>query len=600
MLSVTSDRLDYGVLLHAPDGYKLDLGIATTYSLDLETLVAASLALSFNETLEEQISGERLALLEALDQLQSRLLVFYQEGSLKVPANFNRLFTLLEPLLVPSRAMDGPDGAFASFHPKIWLLRFASDERKVPVRLRLIVLSRNLTFDRSWDVAIALDGQVEPHAAGAEPRLVRFLHSLSDAEEYRANIASMCESLQSVRWDKPSPFDELSILPGLAQAFGSDAMTPFHLEGKLDELLIVSPFVDADRTSLLQELAVRTIGKKTLISRADTLDAIGAESLHGWEVKSVSRSVVDGEERLHRDNPSHQDLHAKLVVARIAQRTIWHVGSANMTNAAFGKPAKNVSPRNRELMLRMVGANSKLGPQTLLDQWEKTGVFVDHTFSEGTSTGAESNPTFRRTVFALTSATWSIHAQQGTDDSYSVELTVSPLPQLPAGYRVRVGLLCRQAFKELAPSLRWDKLKLTDVSAFVPIEVSSDSDGLSKTFAIQASFKFDLLERRKGAVFRETVDSSKKLLDYLTLLLDSGATKSKWFCADGDGTNVDIFEISGNGGLYEQLLRAAARAPERLTRTLSVFERIHREGVETPPGLEELLRGFAKYSEVLK
>jgi len=119
MLSVTSDRLDYGELLQAPAGYKLNLGIATTFSLDLETLVAASLALNLSKTLEDDISGERLALLESLDQLQGRLLVFYQEGNVKVPKNFNRLFTLLEPLLVPSVALQGPKGALASFHPTI-------------------------------------------------------------------------------------------------------------------------------------------------------------------------------------------------------------------------------------------------------------------------------------------------------------------------------------------------------------------------------------------------------------------------------------------------------------------------------------------------
>ena len=62
MLNVTSDRLDYGELLHSPAGYGLDLGIATTFSLDLEALVAASLALNLDQTLEGDLSGERLGL----------------------------------------------------------------------------------------------------------------------------------------------------------------------------------------------------------------------------------------------------------------------------------------------------------------------------------------------------------------------------------------------------------------------------------------------------------------------------------------------------------------------------------------------------------
>ncbi len=598
MLNVTADRLDYGELLHSPAGYRLDLGIATTFSLDLEALVAASIALNLDQTLEGDLSGERLALLESLDQMQERLLVFYQEGNVKVPKTFNRLFTMLEPLLVPSAAMAGAAGAFASFHPKIWLLRFTPQNTNKPVLLRLVVLSRNLTFDRSWDIAVAIDGEAVKLGGNSDPRLDAFLRSLTDIEEHAESITSMCNTLKVVKWNEPALFNELSILPGIALTSENTAMTPIDLEGKIDELLVVSPFVDADAASLLQDLGRRTKGKKTLISRSDTLDAIGEAILEGWEVKSVSKLIVDGEERLHKDEPLQQDLHAKLVVAKTSLGAVWHVGSANMTNAAFGQPSKRVPPRNRELMLRLVGSNAKVGPQKLLDEWAKTKVFAEHIFSNNVIVPAEANPDFRKAIYALTSASWSIHAEQVSEDSYLVELTVSPLPKLPTGYQVKVGLLCRQATKELAATLRWKKVRLTDISAFVPIEITSVADKLSKTFAIQASFSVDLLETRKRAVFLETVDSGEKLLNYLTLLLDTGASKAKWLRADGDGSEIDIFGLGGNGGLYEQLLRAAARAPHRLGRALTVFERLHNKGVQTPPGLEELFKGFAIFSEV--
>lgn len=157
MLRLDTDRLDYGNQLRSPPGYTLHSAITTTFSLDLETLAAVSLALTLDQTLEKEeegeLSGERVALLESIDQLQGRLMVFYQRGNIKVPDKFNRLFTLLEPLLVPVMALEGADGAFASFHPKIWLLRFTALDEDGEDRWRLLVLSRNLTFDRSWDLA---------------------------------------------------------------------------------------------------------------------------------------------------------------------------------------------------------------------------------------------------------------------------------------------------------------------------------------------------------------------------------------------------------------------------------------------------------------
>lgn len=598
MLNLKSDRLDYGEQLQPPAGYRLDLGVATTFSLDLEALVAASLALNLDQTLEGDLSGERLAPLESLDQLQDRLLVFYQRGNIKIPNNFNRLFTLLEPLLVPSVALDGPQGAFASFHPKVWLLRFKPQDGRKPLLLRLLVLSRNLTFDRSWDIAVALEGKAVSRGGNSDPRLIDFLRTLSPNDAHVEHIESMCATLKAVEWTLPSGFEELSMLPGFADQEHIAGSTPLELDGGLDELLIVSPFVDADPKSLLQELAAHTRGIKTLISRADTLDAIGEDALDGWAVQSLSELVVDGEERLQREQPATQELHAKLIVAKTGSKAVWHVGSANMTNAAFGQPSRNVLPRNREFMLRLVGKNSKVGPAKLLEEWAGTGVFQQHAFKESTGAPPESNQILRQLVYKLTSATWSIYVKQTSDDHFSVELTVSSLPQPPEDYSVTVELLCRSSKKPLAPLVVWETVVLKDISAFIAVEIASEVHGVSQRFVVQAAFSIDLMEARKRAIFIEVVGSGEKLLRYLTLLLDANASKTHWFRADGDGTGGDIFGLEGRGALYEQLLRAASRAPERLTRALKVFTRLQEEGVELPRGLEELFAGFTDFSEV--
>ncbi|MDI4633203.1 hypothetical protein J7U46_09110 [Pelomonas sp. V22] len=255
MLNLHSQRLDYGEQLRAFDGYELDLGVATTFSLDLETLVAASLSLGLDLTLEGDLRGERLAFLECLDKLQKRLLVFYQRGNLKVPENFNRLFSLLEPLLVPTVALPAVDSkaAFASFHPKVWLLRFTPLEAGLPVRMRLLVLSRNLTFDRSWDIGVCIDGVVTQKTTNVNAKLVAFFNALCSNNAHQQVIDSLCASLSSVQWDNPERFSEMEMLPGRPSIGGAPAAVPLDLEGRIDELLVVSPFVDADKHSLLVE-----------------------------------------------------------------------------------------------------------------------------------------------------------------------------------------------------------------------------------------------------------------------------------------------------------------------------------------------------------
>jgi len=52
MLKPNDNRIDYGEELNAPDKYELDAAVATTYSLDLDALLAVSVALGFKDTLE--------------------------------------------------------------------------------------------------------------------------------------------------------------------------------------------------------------------------------------------------------------------------------------------------------------------------------------------------------------------------------------------------------------------------------------------------------------------------------------------------------------------------------------------------------------------
>ena len=113
MLDPCKQRLDYGEQLRPPPGHVLHSAVAASYSLELDALMAASLALVLDQTLEGDSGDEPLALLESLDRLRDKLLVFYQSGRIAPPPRYNRLYTLLEPLTVAVPAAS----AFGAFHP---------------------------------------------------------------------------------------------------------------------------------------------------------------------------------------------------------------------------------------------------------------------------------------------------------------------------------------------------------------------------------------------------------------------------------------------------------------------------------------------------
>ena len=57
MLNPSVDRLDYGEKLQTPKGFQLSYAVATSYSLELDTLLCLPLALSLNGTLEGNPHG---------------------------------------------------------------------------------------------------------------------------------------------------------------------------------------------------------------------------------------------------------------------------------------------------------------------------------------------------------------------------------------------------------------------------------------------------------------------------------------------------------------------------------------------------------------
>ena len=66
MLNPNNDRLDYGQVLAPPDKYRLDFAIGTTYSLDLDALVGACIALGLSEETDSDLMKNPICLLEAL------------------------------------------------------------------------------------------------------------------------------------------------------------------------------------------------------------------------------------------------------------------------------------------------------------------------------------------------------------------------------------------------------------------------------------------------------------------------------------------------------------------------------------------------------
>ena len=171
----------YTSALTPPPGMVFDEGIATTFSLDPTTLLSIPVHLALLAT-------------DSPDQLS--------DG---IPVSANILYGLLEGMLCEVGAPRG-----GQFHPKLWLLRFTDPSREFGSHLRLIVLSRNLTTDRSWDLALRLEGNSTVHELPENQQLVDLVASLPDmafngaTKERKDQALRLSKQLSKTQWTLPT------------------------------------------------------------------------------------------------------------------------------------------------------------------------------------------------------------------------------------------------------------------------------------------------------------------------------------------------------------------------------------------------------------
>ncbi|MCH8058336.1 MAG: hypothetical protein IIB78_10755, partial [Proteobacteria bacterium] len=120
MMLSPNNRSVYTEALTPPGGFVLDTAVATTFSMDLNTLLSVPLQLVLQATEDrDELMKDPITLYEALQRATKSVHVFAQQGRIQAPRQHHLLYSLLEPMITEVMAPGG-----GAFHPKLWLLRF--------------------------------------------------------------------------------------------------------------------------------------------------------------------------------------------------------------------------------------------------------------------------------------------------------------------------------------------------------------------------------------------------------------------------------------------------------------------------------------------
>jgi hypothetical protein len=577
MLDADQDRRLFVEALAPPEGYVLSEAIGTTYSLELDALlmVPAHMALS---SLRDRGANEeeRFGLLAALRRATGRVSVYFQSGRIGEP-RVSVLYGLLEGMVVPAFAPKAKPGGAGEFHPKMWLLRFTSDDREAPVRMRALVLSRNLTFDRSWDVSLCVDGEVRGRNQTANRGLADLVARLPDlarvavAQHHRDRSARLSEEVRRVEWELPHGYDDLEFI-----ALGLGAKEKPWRPARCQRLVVVSPFVSEPVLGALAEQAREPLA---LVSRSDELDATeGALPFPSVFVLDDAAQTEDGEETTSR---AMCGLHAKIYLAKDGWDTRIYLGSANATVAGLGMGSEG--PCNVEILAALQGKASKVKAFDHILGEDALGPYLVPWVRRSPSPDESAVAAAERTLDeARRALAWAELKLNYTRDGERWAPTLAPTEALPLP-GISTARLWLPSFGEGSASdamplrsgeaVRLASCDRAEATGFINVELTVSEPRTSVRFTLLVPTE-GLPADRDASIVRRFIQNEERFLAYVLALLGIEQPVLGPGELTVSGGQPGSWQIGGLGssGLLERLIRARSRDPQALVEIGRVME----------------------------
>lgn len=578
MLSPSHRSLNTSFLV-PPVGMQFDEAIFTTYSLDPSVLLEIPVYLSMLAT--DQKSIDPYSVLASIKKLKEKITIFSQKGLIQVPkeGKANPLFSYLEDMIIET---ESPRGGV--FHPKLWLLRFVHGKEIV---YRIVVLSRNLTRDNSWDIALQLDGRVgKARNPKNDPIIYFFSNLLSRIEDSRLKnkksekIYKIISDLKTLKWHMPEGFEE------------QDGMIPFYFMDngpyqwhipKNEKLLIISPFCS---DAVIKKLA-QSSKACFLLTREEELLNLKPETLQLFknEIYTLADGLVDdiqsNEEQdeiceIKRDEILTKGLHAKAYIYETLDNAQSHthfvVGSANATNAAL------MHQMNDEILVELVSQNTQtINIDGFLESMKASGYLTQYDdLAAVGDLSADQEDQFieeiRRQIcnadirgyysFDNVSNTW----------RYSLQLegeghTLSHYPD----YQIKLWPITLDEkwaqdwnLSNAGEPITFANLTSTGISSLIAFEIKNKTRQQHLRFILKIQVS-DLPSDRDAEILKTLINNKDAFLQYLKLLLGHIYETENIAAKNAEKDSYWLSRLlDDETTLFEDLFRIYMQEPERL------------------------------------
>jgi len=603
-----TDRNHLFESLRPPEGYELDFALGTTYSLDLTTLLTIPIVFAFNnyDGYEADETPDPLLILESVRQFSSKIAVFCQMGQIYVPRLHPILNAYLENSVYQVKAPR--DGGL--FHAKVWVLRYAPHE-KGSILYRVLCLSRNLTFDKSWDTVVALDGNVEENRTNAFSNcrslseFIAILPKLSIdrmSKQLEKSISSIKDEILYTRFGPPDGFEEI-----LFWSLGLD--TEKRSKSKFLSWpikAVISPFI-CER--FINEYLKEQTDKSILVSRRDSLDALNKKSLSNFDciytLEEGASEPVQESDSGPEDQTELTGLHAKIFLMESGWDASIVTGSANATIAAMTK--------NVEFMVELIGKKSKFGVDQLFPRIKDNketafaDILVPYTPQEQVVTENEEKRNLEQNMdqfCRLLAERMHNGSIENGDNKSAYILRISMKLPLIFGKKYQTSVICRpitvsnmygSGITAETTHIQWENLSIEALTEFIAfkVEMKSENEISTREFVVKI-FLSGMPEDRLSGIISIVLQNRQQFIRLLLLILSMGEGQNP-------DNNFNLFikpvfsqSINESGilnGLLERLLMAVSRNPNHIERIQALvldLKKTEKGKTLLPDGFESL------------
>lgn len=607
MLHPKINRLDYGKLLMPPEGYKLTRAITTSYSLDIEALMLMPIALFYSESIDREKGELRFDMLDSIIKATDKITIYCQEGKIKVPKKYHFLMAFWEQRIKQVRMPI----AEASFHPKIWVIRFDADGE--PAYYKFIITSKNLTFSFDYDIVFSTEGTVNyDQKKNLNTPVIDFLNYLNNIDN--SIDKEFIEDLKKVKFNIPPKFSNLDFFPiGINDSNNKPYTNPIG-EYEWSDLLAISPFVDETTVKKLRSITKNNLwicglrNELSMLSESAKSEVELFQFSEQIESNSMLQDFTEGD-----DDPLPQSLHAKAYFTNYDGVPYWYLGSANFTSPAFG--------RNVEFLIELECEASGLTPKTVLkqltEQDNKNNIPIFETFVQLEDDSAAERKKFelelRKLLYNVlgSKASGFVNDEVG-NDLYSLtldidftttnwskdfELVINPISKTNENKNLTPLIKDQVVFNQL--------FSITQLSPYFILSIFHKNSTEPVCNVLWEVAIKNMPSSRLDKVFSSIIDSRDKFMQYLHFLLNETGSD---IIEGGDKNDRGSSGIESNNFLFdgkpifESLLLAASRDLDKLKQIDVIINKLSQEEKDETKKIvsEEFFQLWQVFKEFLK